>query len=393
VPIVLERGEGAIVWDVDGKRFIDLAAGFGSMLLGHGAEEISRAVAAQLGALVQGLGDLHPSRLKVELLERLAKLHADPRARVLLCQSGADAITGAIKTAALATGKHALVAFEGAYHGLGYAPLAACGYRSSFREPFAPELNPSVRFVPYPASETGRHASLEALRRALAPSDVSAVLIEPILGRGGVVVPPHGFLGQVRDVAHENGALVIVDEIWTGLGRSGAMLRSHAEGLHADILCLGKGLGGGLSISACIGSEASMDGWARGGEVLHTSTHAGAPLACAAAIALLDAVEARALPKRAAEVGAKFQALLREAARPHAFVADVRGSGLMIGVEHTSGELGLRVMKGLLDRGVIVTTGAPNSEVIVFTPPLVIAEEELRACVAALSETWSALGA
>jgi 4-aminobutyrate aminotransferase/(S)-3-amino-2-methylpropionate transaminase len=388
--IVLARGEGANVWDADDNRYVDLAAGFGSVLLGHGAPAITRALEEQSTTLVQGLGDLYASDVKIALVERLACMHPDPRARVMICQSGADAITAALKTALLATGRAGVLAFEGAYHGLSYAPLAACGFKPSFREPFEAQLGRHVRFIPYPRTKDEAARSLEAARRELARGDVGAVLLEPILGRGGVVVPPDGFLGDLSASARERGALVVADEIWTGLGRSGALSRMRDVGASFDVLCLGKGLGGGVSISAAIASDDVMGAWASGGEVVHTSTHAGSPLACAAALATLDAIEASSLAARSRGVGARFVARLERALGDAPAVSEVRGVGMMIGVELGSAASGLRVQRALLSRGFLSTSGGASGQVVVFTPPLTISEAQLDATVDALLEAVTA---
>lgn len=390
--IVLARGAGANVWDADENRYVDLAAGFGAMLLGHGDPGVASAVVGAEGDLLQGLGDLYSTEVKVELIERLAALvePALPGARALLCQSGADAVTGALKTAALATGKTGIVAFEGGYHGLGYAPLAAIGFKPSYREPFSGALNPNVRFLPYPRRADAPDV-LARLKAELARGDVGAVLVEPILGRGGVVAPPPGFLRDVAALARAAGAVSIADEIWTGLGRSGSIVRSIDEGAAFDVVCFGKGLGGGTSISAAVGTNDVMQAWAREGEVVHTSTHAGAPMACRAALAVLDRIAGERLDVRAREEGARFQDAIRARAAGRAIVRDVRGAGLMIGVEHADGRAGLAVLRGLLERGFVATTGGAGGEVIVFTPPLTIGRDELDACVDALAEIWSAL--
>ncbi|MFO0615223.1 MAG: aspartate aminotransferase family protein [Polyangiaceae bacterium] len=389
-PIVIERGEGSNVWDADGNRYVDLAAGFGSILCGHGDPAIREAAVGAPTDLLQGLGDLYASPWKVELVERLAALVPGMSdARVLLCQSGADAITGALKTAALFTGKTSVVAFEGAYHGLGYAPLAAIGFKPSYREPFRGALNPDVLFLPYPASPSDGERALDALRSAVARTGAGAVLIEPILGRGGVVLPPPRFLHDVAEVARDAGAVSIADEIWTGLGRSGSLVRSADEGARFDVVCFGKGLGGGLSISAVVARDEVMQAWAREGEVVHTSTHAGSPIACRAALAVLDRIARDRLDIRARDEGARFAAALRARAAGRAAVRAVRGAGLMVGVEHADGATGLRVMRGLLERGFMTTTGGAGGEVAVFTPPLTIAPEELDACVDAMDAVWS----
>ncbi|NUP08777.1 MAG: aspartate aminotransferase family protein [Polyangiaceae bacterium] len=382
--IVLARGEGSNLFDVDGNRFVDLAAGFGAAILGHGPSPAHEAVKAQTGELAQGLGDLYASDIKVRLLERLAGIYPEPKARVLFGQSGADALTAAIKTAALATSKPGLIAFEGAYHGLSYAPLAACGFRPSFREPFASQLNPHVAFVPYPRTLADVERSLDAIREALARGSFGTILVEPVLGRGGVVPAPPGFLRELGALAHASAAVVIADEIWTGCGRGGSVVRSLDEGLVPDIVCLGKGLGASFPISACIGSERVMQAWARGGEVLHTSTHAGAPIGCAAALAALEAIETQGLDRRAAKLGDTLMERLRSEVA--GMRAVVRGAGLLVGIELASGAVGLAACRRLLERGYVTTVGGASAEVIVVTPPLTIAEDVLLGFAAVLRD-------
>jgi 4-aminobutyrate aminotransferase/(S)-3-amino-2-methylpropionate transaminase len=386
LPIVLASGKGSNLFDVDGNRYVDLVAGFGALVLGHAATPVQRAIAGQADRLVQALGDVYAADAKIALLERLASLHPGVRPRVLLGQSGSDAITAALKTARLATGKPGVVAFEGAYHGLGYGPLAACGVRPSYRLPFVDQLNPRVTFAPYPRAEAGVDPALAAVEAALRVGDVGAVLVEPILGRGGCVVPPPAFLGGLVEAAHRHGALVVADEIWTGMGRSGAVVRSTAVGVSVDILCFGKGLGGGLPISACVAAEDVMMAWAGDVEVVHTSTHAGSPLACAAAIATLDALRFRKLPARAREVGEAARATFRAALEGVPGVVEVRGEGLMLGIELDGGDRGLRAMRGMLAKGYVVITGGIHSETLTLTPPLTIQEERLADAATALRE-------
>lgn len=385
-PIVLAAGRGANIEDVDGNRYVDLVAGFGSVLLGHGSASVARAVEAQGARLIQALGDVFSADAKVQLLEELSALCPGDAPKVLLSQSGSDAVTAGIKTAALATGKPGLIAFEGSYHGLGYAPLPACGLRESYRAPFADQLNPHVVFTPYPRRAGDLDAAMDALSKALEKGDVGAVLVEPILGRGGCVVPPDGFLREVCDAAHRRGALVIADEVWTGLGRSGSMVRSLEVGAPVDILCFGKGLGGGLPISACVAPDAIMGAWARGGEVVHTSTHAGLPLACAAALSVLSDLRTRRLPERARAVGSRAKAIFESELGGVPGVMDIRGEGLMIGIELASGALSLRAFRGMLERGYVVLTGGIRGEVLTLTPALTIPEHLFEGAAAALRE-------
>jgi 4-aminobutyrate aminotransferase/(S)-3-amino-2-methylpropionate transaminase len=384
--IVYATAAGANVTDVDGNRYVDLAAGFGAELVGHRHPTIVRALALQAGRLLHALGDVHPSDAKIALAERLGALHPEPDAQVVIGQSGSDAVSAALKTAVLSTGKPGVLAFAGAYHGLGYGPLAACGLRPSYREPFAAQLNPAVIFAPYPDTREQAAATIDEASRVLGTGEIGAVLIEPVLGRGGVVVPPEGFLAELGRLASEAGALFIADEIWTGLGRSGALLASVAAGARPDVICLGKGLGGGLPLSAAIGRRSVMAAWRRAEEVVETSTFAGAPLACTTALATLDVVGREKLVARSAELGAAWLAELGRELAPVQSVL-VRGSGLMLGLDlgaHPGAAL--VVVRLLLERGFIASTGGGEREVVVLTPPLTIAERQLEAATSAIVE-------
>ena len=382
--IVYATATGANVIDVDGNRYVDLAAGFGAELVGHRHPRVLRALALQSERLLHALGDVHPSDAKIALVERLALLHPEPEAQVLVGQSGSDAVSAALKTALLATGKPGVLAFAGAYHGLGYGPLAACGLRPSYRTPFAAQLNPAVSFVPYPDTRELAADAVAEAARALAAGAIGAVLIEPVLGRGGVVVPPAGFLAELGRLAHAAGALFVADEIWTGLGRSGAMLASVAAGARPDLICLGKGLGGGLPLSAVIGRRSVMAAWRQADEVVDTSTFAGAPLACSTALATLEVLGREKLVGRSAELGASW---LEELARAFTSAPDVsvRGAGLMLGIDLGARPgAALAAVRSLLEQGFIASTGGGQREVIVLTPPLTIAEPQLRAATTAI---------
>jgi 4-aminobutyrate aminotransferase-like enzyme len=391
--IVYASAKGANVVDVDGNRYVDLAAGFGAMLLGHGHPSVLRMLDFQSHRLLMALGDVFPADAKIALLERLAALHPDPNARVILGQSGADAVTAALKSALLFTGKPGVVAFGGAYHGLSYAPLAACGLRESYRAPFAAQLNPHVHFADYPARTEELDRVLSQVRAALANGTVGALLVEPILGRGGVVVPPPEFLGELGKLAQEYGALTIADEIWTGLGRSGKILQSLSSRFTPDLLCLGKGLGGGLPISAVVGRAVVLEAWRRDAEVVHTSTFAGNALACGTALATLDVISRERLAERAASLGERLLTTLRTRLARFS-KASVRGSGFMIAIElgdrpGRATQLALR----LLERGYITSTGGGRREILVLTPPLNMAESLLGGFVDALELSLGTLGA
>jgi 4-aminobutyrate aminotransferase/(S)-3-amino-2-methylpropionate transaminase len=282
----------------------------------------------------------------------------------------------------LATGRAGVLAFEGGYHGLSHGPLAACGLRPSFREPFAAQLNAHVVFAPYPRDAASLGDTMAAARHALSSGEVGAVLVEPILGRGGCVVPPAAFLPLLSRACAQSGALLVCDEIWTGLGRSGAWLASVDAGVVPDLVCLGKGLGGGLPISACIGRASAMAAWgAHGGTTIHTATHFGAPPACAAALATLDALADESLEARARELGPRWAERLRDKLRGCG-VIDVRGRGLMIGVElvrdrktkERAPDERDAVVEAAFRRGLLLLGAGKNS--IRFSPPLVLTTEQ-----------------
>jgi 4-aminobutyrate aminotransferase-like enzyme len=380
-PIFWERARGANVWDVDGNRYVDLGAAFGVANVGHAHPRIVRAVAQQADALLHGMGDVHPSAVKVELLEALARrFPGGGAARAVLGSSGSDAVEIALKTAALATGRAGVVAFAGGYHGLAIGALDAT-HREEFRAPFAARLAGATAFA--------RFGDADDVRRAAAAcgAPVGAVLVEPIQGRGGERVPPAGFLAALRALCDAEGWLLIADEVYTGFGRTGAWFACEHEGVRPDLLCVGKGLASGMPISACIGRAEVMDAWpASRGEALHTQTFLGHPPACAAALASLAVLEEEKLAPRAAEVGAHALARLRSATAGLGAVAEVRGRGLLLGVECAGPEIARAALEGLLARGVIALAAGDDGRVIAISPPLSIGRDALDFALDALVE-------
>jgi 4-aminobutyrate aminotransferase/(S)-3-amino-2-methylpropionate transaminase len=383
-PIVWAEARGSNVRDVDGRVFVDLSAGFGAASVGHSHPRVVESLQRQSARLIHALGDLHPSDVKIDLLERLTGLFGEP-SRAMLALSGADAVEAALKTAVLFTGRPGILAFEGSYHGLSHGPLAALGYNAAFREPFAAQLNPHVQFAPYPRSTAELARSLELAAAAVSGGRIGAVLVEPILGRGGVVVPPAEFLPGLEQLCRAQGALLVCDEILTGLGRTGAWLASQAAGVKPDLVCLGKALGAGMPVSACLGRLEVMEAWGDPGrEAIHTGTFFGQPLACAAALTCLDVLREEALPERALQLGAALMSDLEGLRAKHPRVRDVRGRGLLIGVEFDQPASGLTLARALLERGYITVPAAADARVLSLTPPLTITAALLRGFVAAL---------
>jgi acetylornithine/succinyldiaminopimelate/putrescine aminotransferase len=289
----------------------------------------------------------------------------------VLGSSGSDAVESALKTALVATGKPGVIAFTGAYHGLAFGALDAT-HRPMFRAPFAARLPVRTGFARFgDASDV-----LRAARALDAP--VGAVLVEPIQGRGGERIPPDGFLAELRALCDRERWLLIVDEIYTGFGRTGRWFACEHEGVTPDLLCVGKGLASGMPVSACIGRSHVMDAWpASRGEALHTQTFLGHPPSCAAALASIAVLEEEKLVQRAAEDGAAALAFLRARTRGLARVAAVRGRGLMIGVECDAPETAQRACHAALAQGVILLPSGDDGRVLSVTPPLCIGREAL----------------
>jgi 4-aminobutyrate aminotransferase/(S)-3-amino-2-methylpropionate transaminase len=383
-PIVWVEAEGSHVLDADGNRFVDLTSGFGAAFVGHRRPEVVDAIKGQADRLLHALGDLHPSDVKIELLERLCALSPWPGGRAMLSLGGADAVTSALKTAVLATGKPGVIAFAGSYHGLTYGPLAVSGYAERFRAPFIAQLQADVSFAPWPAAQEDPGAAIAAVA-ALDWRGVGAVIVEPIQGRAGVRFPPPGFLSALSALCHSRGALLIVDEIFTGLGRCGAWWRSVDDGASPDLVCAGKALGGGLPVSACIGREEVMQAWGDPDrEAIHTGTFYGDPLGAAAALATLDLIERENLLARATELGGRLAKALRDAQLPQ--VRELRHAGLMFGVQLEGEARALSVTRALLERGYLVLPAGPRADVIQLAPPVTLSDRQVDGFVEAIRE-------
>ncbi len=380
--IFWERASGSNVIDVDGNRYVDLLAGFGVACLGYAHPELARVAAAQAATLPHAMGDVYPARLKVELLEALARVLPDDLGAAILSSSGSDAVESALKTALVVTGRPGIVAFEGAYHGLGLGALDAT-HRDHFRAPFAARLPRNTRFVPY--GDAG------AVREVIQREAIGAILVEPIQGRGGIRVPPRGFLRELRSIADEAGALLIADEVYTGWGRVGAWLACQADQVVPDLVALGKALGGGFPISACAGRAEIMHKWGPStGEAVHTSTHLGNPLGCAMALQVLELLEREHLLERARRLGAHLLQRLEREVRPCPGVRDVRGRGLLAGIELDTPERAARVVREALGSGWILLAEGADARVLSLTPPLTIPEPLLDAALDRLVELLSA---
>ncbi len=376
-PVFWESATGATATDVDGNEYVDLTAAFGVANAGHSNRNVAAAIYRQAARLMHAMGDVYPTELKARLLEKLATIAPGSLTKTILASTGADAVEAAMKTAMLATGKPAFAAFRGSYHGLTVGTLEISGIKK-FRDPFLPWLPERTLLLDYPKTAQRGDEALEYARRAFSiRHDLAAVIVEPIQGRGGCIVPPKNYLAGLREICRERGLLFICDEIYTGFGRTGTMFACDYEGIVPDILCLGKAMANGFPISATIAPPEIMDAWPlSSGEALHTSTHLGNPMGCAAALANIAEIETRDLPKRAAGLGETLACRL-SALRASGMAIDVRGRGLMWGIELRDAAQAQSVVERALKAGVIVLQAGTQGNVLSLTPPLVISENEL----------------
>jgi 4-aminobutyrate aminotransferase-like enzyme len=420
-PIFWARAAGANVWDADGNRFLDLDSGFGVAGLGHTNGVIANSLADQAHTLMHAMGDMHPAELKAELCAQLSAItferwHRGP-AKAILGNSGFEAVEAALKTSILYSGKAGVVAFSGAYHGLGYGALETGGI-PFFRDPFRPQLKEFATIFPYPYCYRCPYGVKEDYRveggdfpncstrclnhihdelvRTLKLKEIGCILVEPVQGRGGNIVPPIDFLRMLRQICDEHRLLLIADEIFTGFNRTGALWACDHFGIQPDIICLGKGLTGGFPLSACVGRAEVMDAWPRSeGEALHTSTFLGNPLGCRMALAAIEqhrsADVARKVREQGARVGSRVMEL-RSSRQIH-----VRGAGLMLGLELSTpdGEPDRRAVDWLISRalreGLILVPSGPAGNVIGLAPPFDLSEEEIDFAMIRLQEYLTSL--
>jgi 4-aminobutyrate aminotransferase-like enzyme len=366
------------------------------------------------------MGDVHPHALKARLARELSRItferwrHSSNRytvkslhwqtaqrfndstihAKTIFSNSGFEAVESALKTAMLATGQRGVIAFEGAYHGLGYGALNAT-HREHFRDPFRSQLREFGRFVRFPTKAEHLAEIEKKIRKIFRREKIGAILVEPVQARGGINVPPPEFLPLLRKLCDEFSALLIADEIYTGFGRTGKWFACEHAGVSPDLICLGKALTGGFPLSACVGRADLMDAaWpASRGEAMHTSTFLGHPVGCAMALVQIAEIERLKLPERAAELGdfllAELKSFQYEISNLKVQI-NTRGAGLMIGVElrrHDGSPATVETfvaIKMLLQRGFIFLPEGEFGNVISFTPPLTITKAQLSKAVAAL---------
>jgi len=358
-PLALVRGEGARVWDADGREYIDCVGGHGVANVGHANPAVIQAVTEQVQRLVICPNGFYNDQ-RAQLLAKLTRIGPPGLERAFLCNSGAEAVEAALKFARLSTGRTKVVAAMRGFHGRTFGALSAT-WRKVYRQPFEP-LVPGFEFVPY-----NRLARMEQAVNA----ETAAVILEMVQGEGGVIPGDGEYLRGVQALCRERGALFIADEVQTGFGRTGRMFASQHHDLRPDLMCVAKSIAGGLPMGGVLIGP-------RVGDLpkkVHGSTFGGNPLVCAAALASIGYIEAEGLPQRAAELGAQLVAGLKGIHSPR--IRQVRGLGLMVGVELKGKSA--PYLAGLAERGVLAL--AAGATVMRFLPPLVISAEDVDAVV------------
>jgi 4-aminobutyrate aminotransferase len=388
-PFVMSHGRGTEVWDVDDNRFLDFMGGIAVCSTGHAHPQVVEAIKSAADKFLHVSSDYWHENM-TRLTERLAEVApmGEP-VMSFLCQSGTESVEGAIKLARYVTGRPRFIGFLGSFHGRTMGSLSFTSSKYTQQKGFAPTM-PGVTHVPYPnpyrplfaGADQGK-AVLDYIRmlfeRNVPPSEVAAILIEPLQGEGGYLWPPEGFLAGLRALCDEHGILLIFDEVQSGVGRTGKMWACQHSGVKPDIMTSAKGLGSGLPIGAIIAKKSIMEQWKRGA---HGNTYGGNPLSCAAAIATLDLVQSQ-YAANAAHVGEHFMGRLREMMRDYPCIGEVRGRGLMIGMELIENDAERTPARALCDR--LVTRGYYNGLLLLscgvstlrFMPPLSTTEEQV----------------
>jgi 4-aminobutyrate aminotransferase len=387
------HGDGHRLYDTDGRAYLDFATGIAVTILGHRHPRVSAAVHEQVDRMLHLMGGLGYAEPSSQLAERLASTLPEPLDSVFLGNSGAEAIDGALKLARRATGRPAIIAFERAFHGRTFGALSVTTSSPNYQAGHGPLL-PDVHIAPYPlayerhdgdegaATETSLAALDRVLRDVVAPSQVAALLIEPELGEGGYVPAPIEFLQELRARCDDHGMLLIADEVQTGYGRTGKMWGFEHAGIVPDVVCVAKGIANGLPLGAIVARRELHERWGLGA---HGSTFGGNPVACAAAIAVLETIAEENLVANAAARGGQLLAGLRGLAERDPRIGDVRGRGLMLGVElvrdretrEPDGALGASVISRCADEGLLLLTCGPAHNVVRWLAPLNVSAEEI----------------
>ena len=401
LPVFVQRALNAEVWDVEGGRYIDFAAGIAVVNTGHSHPHIVQAVRTQLEAFSHSCLTVAPYTNAVELAERLLAVSPFADGRAVFVSTGAEAVENAVKIARAHTGRPGVIAFGGGFHGRTNLCMGLTGKVVPYKKGFGP-FTPEIYHVPFPAEYLGvsaresLHALEQLFKNDIEPNRVAAIIIEPVQGEGGFYPVPDGFLGNLREVCDRHGIVFVCDEIQTGFGRTGRMFACEHEAVEPDLMTLAKGLAGGFPIAAVIGKQEIMDGAEPGGL---GGTYAGSPLGCAAALAVLDVMEKEDLCRRSVEVGRRVTDHLRRLqSRYPERIGDVRGIGAMVAMEliqhgdidQPDPELTRALVAEAGNNGLLLLSCGVRGNVIRILAPLTIPFEHLDEGLAILAKVFAA---
>ncbi|MBO9324147.1 MAG: aminotransferase class III-fold pyridoxal phosphate-dependent enzyme [Roseiflexus sp.] len=413
--IFVERGEGVYLYDVEGRRYLDFTCGIGVTNTGHCHPRVVQAIRDQAGLLLHGQANIVYHRPMLELVAELRTIVPSELDSFFFSNSGAEAVEGAVKLARQATGRSDIIAFDGGFHGRTAGAMALTSSKGKYRYRVAP-LPAGVHFAPYAAcyrcavaraagADTAAisgaapddrgccgnplHQIEHLLHTHTTPEDVAAILVEPVLGEGGYIVPPVSFLQGLRRICDQYGILLIVDEVQSGFGRTGRFFAIEHFGIVPDIMTVAKGIASGLPLSGIIARRAIMERWQPGS---HGGTYGGNAVACAAAVATIRAMREERMVENAERQGVLLKTELLRIKEQSPSIGDVRGIGLMVGVELTAADgtpdtaLAKRVVAACRDRGLLLLTCGPYDNVIRFIPPLIVEEHQIRDAVRIFEE-------
>jgi 4-aminobutyrate aminotransferase len=408
--LVVERATGSWVETVDGQRFLDYTCGIGVTNTGHAHPRVVAAIAEQAARGIHLQQNILYHQPGLELHRRLPERFPNPRPEtaygLFLSNSGAEAVEAAVKLAKYVTRRPNVIAFRGGFHGRTHAAMALTSSSVKYRAHFEPLVG-GVHFAPYPypLRMGGADASLAATLAAIddlfagvvAPDDVAAFIVEPVLGEGGYVVPPEPFLAALREIADRHGILLAVDEVQSGYGRTGRFFATEWTDATPDIVIMAKGIASGLPLSGILAPRALLDQLAPGA---HGGTYGGNAVACAAALATLDVIEDEGLVERAESLGASMLARLREVAAGHPHVAEVRGRGMMIAIEFAEGgtltprpDLAKGLLAEAMARNLLLLTCGTYGQAVRIIPPLVTTDDEVEMAIGAIGDALGTIGA
>ena len=368
----IEKGRGAYLISKSGKKYLDFACGIAVTNLGHCHPKVVAAAVKQAESLIHACAGIVYYEANILLAEKLSKLCPGGMNMSFFCQSGAEAVEGAMKLAKYVKNKPGLIAFEGAFHGRTLGALSITTSKKKYRDRYEPLL-PNVYIAPY-----SKDNSLSEVEKIIKANQIAAIIVEPIQGEGGYIVPSKEFLSGLRNLCNKYEVFLIFDEVQTGLGRTGKMFASEVFGIYPDIMALAKGLASGFPLGAIIAKESIMKQWLPGA---HGSTMSGNPVSCAAALATLDVIEKEKLPENAVKMGSYLRGKLDKLKKIYPSIVDVRGIGLMIGVEFKDGAAAKQMMESCLKGGLILISCGPRDQVIRLIPPLIITKEQIDTAV------------